>query len=256
MIVLAKSFGNNSNILFQNLHLEAFCREHDVQFVNPFLQKYSTVFPDLMQSIHSEYSFSGGLLMLKSLFARNFDGSRSVEADRQWLLNQMDRRAWVKGWAFRSHEDVEKSKKYFQRLFTPICDSEVRRELEDAKRGGGVLSVHVRRGDYRYWQGGQYFYEDNTYVELIRRALNAAPGINKVMMFSNEFVNVSLYEGLGIEVIHPRGEWYEDQWRMAQSDFIIGPPSTFSLWASFIGDVPIWQVAAPDSPAMFESSRG
>lgn len=256
MIVLAKSFGNNSNIFFQNLHLEAFCRTHDLQFVNPFLKKYSAVFPEIAQSIHANYSFAAGQLTLKSLFARNFDGSRSVEADRQWLLNQADRQAWVKGWAFRSPEDVGKSKEYFCKLFTPGCDREIKLELDEAKRGGRVLSVHVRRGDYRYWQGGRYFYGDDVYVGLIQRALNAKPDINKVLILSNELVKVSLYDGLGVEVLHSRGEWYEDQWRMAHSDYILGPPSTFSLWASFIGSVPIWQVASPSSTGVFEVSKG
>ena len=31
----------------------------------------------------------------------------------------------------------------------------------------------------------------------------------------------------------------EDVYALSQCDYILGPPSTFSMWASFIGDVPL-----------------
>jgi hypothetical protein len=34
----------------------------------------------------------------------------------------------------------------------------------------------------------------------------------------------------------------EDMYALAGCDYIIGPPSTFSMWASFIGKVPLFHL--------------
>ena len=35
MIILLKGYGNHSNRLFQNIHFEAFCKEHNINYINP-----------------------------------------------------------------------------------------------------------------------------------------------------------------------------------------------------------------------------
>jgi hypothetical protein len=35
---------------------------------------------------------------------------------------------------------------------------------------------------------------------------------------------------------------------LASCDYIVGPPSTFSLWASFYGQVPLCFLQKPDEP--------
>jgi len=47
----------------------------------------------------------------------------------------------------------------------------------------------------------------------------------------------------------------EDLYALAECDYIIGPPSTYTLWASFYGDTPLWFMEhkgdIPDLSAFF-----
>ena len=90
-------------------------------------------------------------------------------------------------------------------------------------RGETVVGVHVRRGDYKDFEGGRYYYEDNVYERnkktfgdgIVRRG-----NTPKFVMF-------------------PLRSAVEDQWMMSQCDYLMGPPSTFTMWASFMGKVPL-----------------
>lgn len=37
-------------------------------------------------------------------------------------------------------------------------------------------------------------------------------------------------------------KWYEDHSLMSMCDYLIGPPSTFTSWSSFIGNVPTYHI--------------
>ena len=37
-----------------------------------------------------------------------------------------------------------------------------------------------------------------------------------------------------------------DQWLMSQCDYLVGPPSTFTTWASFMGKVPLLHIMGKD----------
>lgn len=37
----------------------------------------------------------------------------------------------------------------------------------------------------------------------------------------------------------------EDMYSLAECDYIIGPPSTYTMWASFYGEVPLYMVDNP-----------
>lgn len=256
MIILAQPYCNNSNILFQNLHLDAFCRSNNLEFINPHLKPYGAIFPNLEKWNYFADTKHANFLKFKSLIAKNFDGSRPPEVDRQWLLARKNLTTWVKGWYFRSHKDVVEHRDYYKSLFTPVCDADIRREIDTLKMKGKVLSVHIRRGDYRRWQGGKYYFEDSVYLESINKALDTSSDIKTIMLFSNEPIEIDRYKSLGVEVVYSQGAWHEDQWKMAQSDLILGPPSTFSAWASFVGSVPIWHVETLTSKVNFQVSNG
>ena len=39
----------------------------------------------------------------------------------------------------------------------------------DSRPNSIKLGVHVRRGDYKTWQGGKYYYSDEQYADVILR---------------------------------------------------------------------------------------
>ena len=111
-----------------------------------------------------------------------------------------------------------------------------------ARKGSEVVvAIHKRRGDYRTWQGGKYFYGDGVW--------------DRVMKEMEEEIKVKA-RGEGEDGVKVRFEIFsdenaersaeEDQEMMSHCDYIIGPPSTFSTWASFMGKVPLLHLMSAD----------
>jgi hypothetical protein len=130
------------------------------------------------------------------------------------------------------------------------------RPLIRCVRGGTlVIGVHVRRGDYKTYRGGQYYFKDDTYLRIALEALQSSHMHSRdivIVGFSNEKLdwNPSLD---GCRVSTPIGEWWEDFIALSTCDLIIGPPSTFSAAASLAGNVLWYQIKDRNSrydPAM------
>jgi len=60
----------------------------------------------------------------------------------------------------------------------------------------------------------------------------------KIIFFSNEPLSFVEDENTYIS----KNDWYIDQFLMSKCDFLIGPPSTFTLWASYIGKVKYYHI--------------
>jgi hypothetical protein len=111
--------------------------------------------------------------------------------------------------------------------------------------GNIVVGVHRRRGDYAGWHGGRYLYTDAEYAATMRGVAELlGPGVG-FMICSNEDWEADSFGDL--QVAPGPGHPVQDLEALAQCDFIIGPPSTFSAWASFMGEVPRYQIADPHS---------
>ena len=105
---------------------------------------------------------------------------------------------------------------------------------------GITIGVHIRRGDYKQWREGLYYYENITYENAMLSIASQVKANGKKCRFvvcSNEPFNVKLS---GIDIIQiPNASGMDDLCALSQCDYIIGPPSSFSQWASFYGDVPL-----------------
>jgi hypothetical protein len=47
-------------------------------------------------------------------------------------------------------------------------------------------------------------------------------------------------------VIPGPGHVVQDMYALARCDYLLGPPSTFTIWSSFYGRVPLCHVESPD----------
>lgn len=133
----------------------------------------------------------------------------------------------VSDWSYRAPEALERQAEAIRAFFAPA------RTFADLERAEGeaVVGVHKRRGDYRQFLGGRYYFEDDVY-----EANKAA--VRKILEATGRKVRF---------VEFPRGEAVEDQWLMSRCDYLIGPPSSFSAWASFMGRVPLGLIWSRDS---------
>ena len=114
------------------------------------------------------------------------------------------------------------------------------------------LGVHVRRGDYATWQGGRYLYTDRQYAALTHSFIRLHPEKTvQVFVCGNDpSLQRSLYEeGLPQgSVVFPEGNPGEDLYLLSQCDYLIGPPSTFTLVAAMYRDLPLCWIEQPDKP--------
>lgn len=105
---------------------------------------------------------------------------------------------------------------------------------------GFTIGVHIRKGDYKEWRNGRYYYDDNRYIKWIIDLQEQIykKGYNcRFCICSNEpfFINDP-----SIDIVRiPDATGIEDLCALSKCDFIMGPPSSFSQWASFLGNVPL-----------------
>ena len=109
------------------------------------------------------------------------------------------------------------------------------------KKADIVVGVHIRHGDYKTFHNGRYFYTLEEFHEMMLR-IQAIYKEQQVAFFisSNEDFNLSFFEGCHCYRFskEPSGDIL-DLYTLSLCDRIIGPWSTYSRWASFIGEVPL-----------------
>lgn len=105
-----------------------------------------------------------------------------------------------------------------------------------------VAGVHVRRGDYRTWQAGRFYFTDEEYVRLMHEFEVAVGKPVKFLMVSNEPLDIPFFRSQGLSVENVSGSAAEDVVLLSECDFILGPASTFSAWAAYYGGKPIYRI--------------
>lgn len=138
------------------------------------------------------------------------------------------------------HSFITKYKEDILRIFSFNASTEEKVSRFFENFHGVTVGVHVRRGDYKSWRKGHYYFNDIVYIkkmECIRKQL-IAEGIDcRFIICSNEPFEATDTE-LPITRI-PNASGIEDLCALSKCDYILGPPSSFSQWASFVGNVPL-----------------
>ena len=178
----------------------------------------------------------------------------------------------VQGWYARWYDLFLKYKDEIIDLFAFDDKVKVRpdRLLEGLKADNRtlILGVHVRRGDYRTFYDGRFFYTDQQYVDIIRQFLslhNDQP-VHIFICGSERTLDSDYYRSHlspltphpsphKITLDFPDGNPGEDLYLLSQCDYLIGPPSTFSLVASMYRDVPLYWIEDPAKPLTEDSFR-
>ena len=158
----------------------------------------------------------------------------------------------TKGWQTRTDTRyLQQTMPELQRIFRPKDEIMLRAtQMIDELRGMSdmVVGVHIRRGDYATWNDGRFFYELEDYHQMMLR-VQRLYGDRRVSFFisSNEDFPTDIFEGK-----EPSGAIL-DLYTLSLCDRIMGPFSSYSRWASFIGEVPLCFLESKDQ-AFTESS--
>ena len=151
---------------------------------------------------------------------------------------------FVYGWTFRAPGAVQRRAEEVRKYFRPVeayerASSEaVARLRQDAEV---VIGVHIRQGDYRQWRKGSCFFAMPQYAAWMRELAAQFPGQRVAFLVCSdearrpeEFPELTVGFGPG----SPMGDLYA----LAKCDYLLGTLSSFSQWASFYGNKPLYQV--------------
>ncbi len=155
---------------------------------------------------------------------------------------------FANGWKFRAPNLVKKHAERIRSYFRPIPGIEevARHAVEELRQDADiVVAVHMRRGDYRRWQQGRYFFSKDRYAQWMQQMEKLFPQKRVAFLLcSDEAFSRDDFPGLSVRP--GPGTPTEDMHAMAECDWIFGPLSTFSQWASFYGATPLFHLRDKD----------
>jgi hypothetical protein len=138
-----------------------------------------------------------------------------------------------------------KNKQLVQDIFQPKEEyvTKVLKVINDFRAiNDVVVGVHIRKKDYRTFLNGVYWFNDEVYLNYLKELelqLHEMGHRNICFLIcSDDVVDLSRYLGITVRRIE-NALSIEDLYALSCCDYIIGPPSTFSMWASFYGEVPL-----------------
>ena len=146
---------------------------------------------------------------------------------------------------------LAQTKKELQHIFRPkkeITDKAEKMMSEIREKADFVVGVHIRHGDYKDFCNGRFYYTLEEFHQFMLKIQQLYS--DKLVAFfisSNEAFSTELFTGctcyrFGKE---PSGDIL-DLHTLSLCDRIVGPWSTYSRWASFIGDVPLCCIKEKD----------
>lgn len=104
---------------------------------------------------------------------------------------------------------------------------------------GKIVGIHLRKGDYKDYYDGFYYYEDEEYADFMRQMVKLLGEDTYFFIASNEKIDKDHFKEFHMMDSH-NTKAAEDMYCLSKCDYIMGPFSTFSGWASFYGQVPYY----------------
>lgn len=161
------------------------------------------------------------------------------------------------GWLYRHEGALRKHADQIRKLLLPVprIRAEGEAAVSSARGEGPLVGVHVRRGDYRTFLGGRYFFPVDAYARWMRAvAVAHQAGVSFLVTGDDAEAVANLasnFRGAHASRLAP----VADLWALSRCDYIIGPPSTFSSWASFAGRVPLLHLTAAEDVPDLQRAR-
>ena len=278
LLVIGLRTGRLGNRLVLFANVIAFAAEHGHRVVNPAFHSYAHLFENTRRDIYCHYPVARRrsvwdripgaasairkiriLYQLTRLASQSNDrfpllGSRvltlrevprqTIQLDAPEVLSRMaaSRIVFVHGWRIRARESVRCQAEAVRAHLRPVAEFEqaADRAVDALRRQADVIvGVHVRHGDYRTWRGGRYFFPASRYADWMRALAAQFPG-QKVAFLVCSDERRSAEEFPGLTVGLGAGSFLGDLTALSKCDYLFGPVSTFTQWASFYGDTPVF----------------
>jgi hypothetical protein len=147
---------------------------------------------------------------------------------------------FLEGLYFLDNTAFVKHSETIRAFFRPLkrIEEKIDRHIKKAREGANILiGVHIRQGDYREFRDGMYYYTTEEYAVTMEQVAKLLPDRSLTFLICSDAPQDHRYFQEFSFEFGP-GHFIEDLYALAACDYIIGPPSTFSQWASFYGRVP------------------
>ena len=266
-MIFARDKSQMCNNLLQYAHVYAWGREHGRKVISMrFSYKYQ-----YFKICHTNLTGFGWYLLAKYLAALKLLPTTSFkrrDCDREALERKMlkHKHIVVSGWFARWYDLFLKYRDEICDLFTldERYTAPVKAKMQEAEKLSLLtshlsplrLGVHIRRGDYRIFYDGKYFFDDKVYAEHINHFAEMHPHhTTHVYLSTNDpEVTAGTFQQLCPQVVvhHLQGSAPEDLFMLSECDSLIGPPSTFSLVAAMYRDIPLYRMDTADVSQMTE----
>lgn len=262
MIIAYDTQGQLGNQLWAYSNLIAIGKEYNVTVYIVLQQNYFTLLDKnalkfaKKSKVHiiDGSSYQGRIISLSTFFCMNSyrfipkllpitiiaDGNTALKK----VIERKKKQLYiVNAWEQRIHSSsLIKESNFIRSIILPQALS--RKKASDRiellrKKFDVIVAVHIRRGDYKTFLDGKYYFEDDVYLQKMEQINHLlAPTKVVFVIFSNEKIDINNFSTINTSFSNdntPIG----DVWGISLCDFIIGPLSTFSMWASFWKNVPL-----------------
>ena len=262
-MIFARDKSQMCNNLLQYAHVYAWGRAHGRKVISMrFSYKYQ-YFKICRTSLtgFGWYLLAKYAAALKLLPTASF---KDADCDQKALEQKMlkHRHIVVSGWNVRFYDHFLKYRDEICELFR--IDEQYTLPVDEAMKAaeagekGVRLGVHIRRGDYAQWQYGKYCFSDEVYARHINRfaTLHPEETMHVYLSTNDPEVSAETYQQLCPKVkIHLlQGSAPEDLYMLSACDYVMGPPSTFSLVAAMYRDIPLYRMDSEDEGLMTEEA--
>lgn len=259
-LVLMGPGGRLGNRLWTYANLLAFAQDHGFDVLNPSFIESSYLFRKGSEGKSLRKSHGSNVLRrvklwlwrrayslnLRLRFFLSIDvgesGKFDLEAHPDYLMRfRKSGLVFLSGLFFSAPTCMARQRQYLLSYFALNDELEVRCQalVAAARKGEDVLvGIHIRHGDYRTYCNGLMYYSTPEFVTVMKNLANQVQNRNvRFLICSDEPQARSFFEGLNVVISDEIA--VVDLYALAACDFICGPNSTFSQWASFYGGVPL-----------------
>jgi len=277
MIVIAGKPGQLGNMLLLSSHFIGRAIESDFSVSNLAFDNYANCFPTtsadwlcrfpakasrvhvtprLRRWLYRASNFSvrllarlgGNLGFLRSITIYDWEAVFPLSDPGFIELARSNRVTLVRGWGFRDYECLKKHADQIRDVFRPFeanqrrIDELISRARQDADL---LVGVHIRHGIIHFDNTRKYFYTAKRYAEMMGEIAGLFPGRRVAFLICSDWPQ-DLNMFAEFKVTFGTGDLVEDMYAFARCDYLIGAPSTFTMWASFYGKVPLNMIKRPD----------
>jgi len=277
IFIIASRTGQLGNRICLFAHFIAYAIEHNILIVNPAFYNYAEFFQTTGQDVFCRYPEKASLIKGNQFIRHIFHATilalvkvrlfkvvdvnmesvpllpkHEYSLETQDFENSIQTNNFVvfKGWSFRSNKNCIKHADLIRDYFKPAKENAVNvfKLIRKSRETCDILvGIHIRHGDYKEFLDGKHYYSIENYVNLMRQFSSLFLDKKvKFLICSNASFNSEDF--LGIDTVLSTNHIIEDMYALAECDYIIGPPSTYTTWASFYGKVPLYKIFDLDIP--------